>query len=96
MSMTQVQLNVVTELQKIAAELISIRGRLTMITEMWGNEGVANLVDADFQENGVTAHVTQVELAAAAAALVAINTTLGTGAASNASKLLKIVNVVPR
>jgi predicted unusual protein kinase regulating ubiquinone biosynthesis (AarF/ABC1/UbiB family) len=96
MAMTNVQQGIVSELQQIASELISIQSRLTTIASMWTNEGIASLTDADFAALAPFAHVQAAELAAAAGALVAINTTLGSNATSNWAKLLKIVPGVPR
>ena len=94
--MTNVQQNVVAELQKIAGELISIQGRLTAIAAMYTNEGIGSLTDADFAAYGPFAHIVATEFTAAAGALVAVNTTLGSGPSSNWAKLLKIVEGVPR
>ena len=96
MTMTNVQQEIVSELQQIASELISIQARLTTISAMYTNEGIGNLVDADFAALAPFAHIQAAELLAAATALIAINTTLGTNATSNWAKLLKIVPSVPR
>jgi len=96
MAMTNVQKNVVSEIQKIASELISIQARLTSISAMYTNEGIGALTDADFAALAPFAHILAAEFQAAGGALVAINTTLGTNATSNWAKLLKIVEGVPR
>ena len=95
MQMTNLQQNIAVEIQKIAGELISIKARLTTISEMYTNEGMASLTDAQFQEYAPLAHILATEFQAAGVALVAINTTLGTGPTSNSAKLLKIVEGVP-
>lgn len=96
MAMTYVQTQICTEVQTIAEELLSIRGRLTTITEMYGNENIVALDDDAFAAVPRFAHITAAEFGAAAGALVAINTALGTGAGSNSAKLLKIAQKVPR
>lgn len=94
--MNSTQQNICTEIQTIASELISIQARLTSISAMYTNEGIGSLVDADFAAYGPFAHIIATEFAGAAGALVAINTTLGSGPTSNWAKLLKIVGAVPR
>ena len=93
--MRNVQKNIASQVQKTALELCEIKARLTSISAMWTNEAMSNLTDADFAELAEFEHVTAVEFGAAAGALVATNTTLGTDAASNWAKLLKIVDRVP-
>lgn len=95
MAMTNVQQNVVSEIQKIAVELISIQARLTTLSTMYTNESIGSLTDADFAQYAPFAHILAAEFTAAAGALVAINTTLGTNSTSNWAKLLKIVDIVP-
>lgn len=95
MAMTNVQQNVVSEIQKIASELISIQARLTTISAMYSNESIGSLTDADFAAYEPFKHILASEFAAAAGALVAVNTTLGTNSTSNWAKLLKIVDIVP-
>lgn len=96
MAMTNVQMNVVSEMQKIAAELISIQARLTSISSMYTNEGIGALTDADFAAIGPFAHILAAEFTAAASAMVAVRDTLGSNGTSNWAKLLKIVEGVPR
>ena len=94
--MQNVQQNIATEIQSIARELIVIKGRLTTITLMWANEGMGALPDEDFAAIGSFAHITAAEFLAAATALAAIDSTLGTNATSNWAKLVKIVDGVPK
>ena len=61
MPMTNVQQNVASEIQKIAGELISIKARLTTISEMYTNEGMAALTDEQFQEYAPFAHILAAE-----------------------------------
>ncbi len=97
MALTNVQQNIVSELQALAGELLSIKNRLNSLTEMYTNEGIGALTDADFQLYAEFVHITAAELSAAAGALVAVNTALGDfTAGSNVSKLLKILRNVPR
>lgn len=96
MAMTNVQMNVISEIQKIAAELISIQGRLTSISAMYTNENLFLLTDADFAAVAAFQHIQAAEFQAAGAALVAVNNALGSGSNSNWAKLLKIVDSVPR
>lgn len=97
MSMNNTQKNVASEIQRIAAELISIKSRLTTLSSMYANEGMGALVDADFAELAEFAHVTATEFQAAGGALVNVNTTLGDfSVGTNVSKLLRIVTAVPK
>lgn len=97
MAMTIAQQNIASEIQKISSELVSIKGRMTALTQMYTNEGMGNLTDADFATYPEMAHVTGVEFQGAGAALVAINTTLGDWSAnSNVAKMLKILKGMPK
>jgi len=97
MAMTEVQKNIVSEMQTISSELLSIKGRMTSLVGMYANEGIGVLADADLAGTAPFAHVLATELQAAGAALVAINTALGDWtSASNIAKLLKIVTAVPK
>lgn len=95
MAMTMVQQNVCSKIQAIAIDLIAMQQSLTSLGAMWTNENIGSLTDADFAELAPFAHITAAEFVAAGGALVAINTTLGSGAGSNWAKLLKIVTTVP-
>lgn len=96
MAMNSTQQNVASELQTIASQLILMQSRCTMLALMWTNEGMAALTDQDFAELAPFAHVTTAEFTAAATAIAAVNTTLNAGTPSNWSKMLKIVQAVPR
>ena len=95
MAMNAVQQNVCSAIQTIAVDLIAMQQKLTSLGAMWTNENISALTDADFAALAPFAHITAAEFTAAGAALVAINTTLGSGATSNWAKLLKIVTIVP-
>jgi hypothetical protein len=94
--MTNVQKNVASELQAMAAQLVLVQARATLLAAMYANEGMGSLTDADFAEIAPFAHITAVEFAAAAVAISAVVTTLNAGTPSNWSKMLKITETMPR
>jgi hypothetical protein len=97
MATTIAQKNMLSEIQTIASELLSIKARMVSIIAMYTNEGLNDLTDADFVALPEFAHITAVEFQAAVAALVAVNTALGDySASSNVAKLFRIVRGVPR
>lgn len=97
MALNIAQQNVVSELQIMAAEVVKTKYRMIALVQMYTNEAIAALTTEDLQGYADFAHMTATELQEAAAALAAINTTIGDfGAASNAAKLLKIVTSVPK
>ena len=97
MALTIAQQNVVSELQIIAADVIKAKYRMIALVQMYTNESIAALTTGDLQAYADFAHLTAAELQEAAAALAAINTTIGDfGASSNVAKLLKIVTAVPK
>lgn len=97
MPLTIAQQNVVSELQIIASEIIRTKYRMIALVQMYTNESIGSLTTQDLQEYADFAHMTYLELQDAAAALAAINTTIGDfSAATNAAKLLKIVKAVPK
>lgn len=96
MAMTNVQQNVVSELQRMAADLISVQSRATMLAAMYTNENLGNLADADFQAIPPFEHILASEFQAAATAIAAVNTALNAGTPSNWAKMLKIVEAMPR
>jgi hypothetical protein len=97
MALNVVQTNIVSEIQTISSELLSIKGRMTSLVGMYANEGISALTDADYASYPPFAHIIAAELQAAGAALVAINTALGDWTpTSNVAKLLKIVTAVPK
>ena len=97
MATTIVQRNVLSEIQAIASELLSIKARMVSITAMYINEDLGSLTDADFAALAEFAHITATEFRAAGAALVAVNTALGDySPTSNVARLLRIVKAVPK
>jgi hypothetical protein len=97
MSLTLAQQNVVSELQTMASEVVRTKYRMIALVQMYVNESIGSLTTDDLHWYADFAHLTAAELQDAAAALAAINTTIGDfGAASNAAKLLKIVKAVPK
>jgi len=97
MPLTIAQQNVVSELQIMASDVVRTKYRMIALVQMYTNEAIGSLTTEDLQIYAEFAHMTATELQEAAAALAAINTTIGDfGAASNAAKLLKIVKAVPK
>jgi hypothetical protein len=95
--MLNVQKNVASEMQAIAADVLRLKNRLAVVIAMYQTEGMAGLVDADYAELSEFAHVTVPEMTAARNALNEVNTALGEYAAGTAvTRLMRIVNVVPK
>lgn len=95
--MLNVQKNVASEIQTLAGDMLRIKTRLAVAVAMYASENMASLTDADYAELAELAHVTVAEMTAAKNALNEINTALGeytTGTA--ATKLMRVVNVVPK
>jgi hypothetical protein len=94
---TNVQQNILTGMQNMAIQLLELRSQLALVTQMWTNEGMVNLADADIQLLSEFAGVTQVEALACKQAFDALVTSLGDPgtAGTNAYKMLKLVNQVP-
>lgn len=96
MATTNVQKNVLSEMQKIATEQLELKNRLEAVVAMWTAESMNAVTDADLLELPEFAHVTAQELQAAKNGMDAISTAVGAYAAGTpATKLLRIVNVVP-
>jgi len=97
MAMLNVQKNVASEMQAIAADILKIKNRLAVAIAMYASESMAQLTDADYTTLPELAHVTVAEMTAAKNALAEISTALGeytTGTA--AMRLMRIVNAVPK
>jgi len=95
--MLNVQKNVASEMQAIAADVLRLKNRLAVVIAMYQAEGMAGLADADYSELSEFAHVTVTEMTAARNALNEVNTALGEYAAGTAvTRLMRIVNVVPK
>ena len=96
MALTNVQKNVLDEFQILAKQAISLKTRLRNAVEMYGNEGINNLLDADIQSLPSFAGVTVAELQGAKGALDTIATAIGEYTAGTpATKLIKICDNIP-
>ena len=96
MALTTVQKNVLDELQQLAVISIALKSRLRNVVEMYGNESINQLFDADVQELDSFKHVTVAELQGAKNALDTIATAIGEYTAGTpATKLLKVVPNIP-
>lgn len=97
MAMLNVQQNLASELQALAVEYLKLKNRTAVAVAMWQAEGMGSLTDADWAELTEFAHVTAQEATAAKNALGEIDTAIGGYVAgSAATRLMRIVNVVPR
>ena len=97
MAMLNVQKNVASGIQSLAADMLKIKNRLAVAVAMYASESMAQLTDADYTTLPELAHVTVAEMTAAKNALAEISTALGeytTGTA--AMRLMRIVNAVPK
>lgn len=95
--MLNVQKNVASEMQALATDLLKIKNRLAVAVAMYASEGMASLTDDDYAELAELAHVTVAEMTAAKNALSEINTALGEYTVGTAAtKLMRVVNVVPK
>jgi hypothetical protein len=91
-----VQLNVATELQNLAQDMLRIKNKIAVGVAMYAAEGIGALTDADLQANPNFGHITIAELTAAKNALDAINVAMGEYVAgTNATKLMRIVLHIP-
>lgn len=96
MTMTNVQKNAVSGLQDMASQLVSARAKATVLAEMYTNENLSGLTNEDFAEIPAFAHITANEFAAAAAAINGIITALNAGTPAAWTKMLKIVETMPK
>jgi hypothetical protein len=95
--MLNVQKNVASEMQAIAADVLRLKNRLAVVIAMYQAEGMTGLTDADYAELSEFAHVTVIEMTGARNALNELNTALGEYAAGTAvTRLMRIVNSVPK
>lgn len=94
--MLNVQKNIASTMQSLSMDILAIKDKLAVLVQMYGTENMATLVDADYAALPEFAHVTVSEMTGAKNALDAINTAIGDySAGTNATKLVKIVNLVP-
>lgn len=77
MATTPVQKNVIKELQFLSKVLIAYKTRVRNVVEQYGNEGIANLLDADIQALPGLEGVTAQELQAAKGAHDSMATAAG-------------------
>ena len=97
MTMLNVQKNVASEIQALALDILKIKNRLAVAVAMYVAESMSTLTDADYAELPELAHVTVTEMTAAKNALDTINTTVGEYVVgTNATKLMRVVNTVPK
>lgn len=95
--MQNVQKNLASEMQQLAADFLRAKNRLAVTIAMYASENMATLTDADYQELAEFAHVTVAEMTAAKNALNEINTAMGEYVAGTAvTRLMRIVNAVPK
>lgn len=96
MALTNVQKNVLDEMQSLAKQIVAIKTRARNVVEMYGNEGLANVSDADIQALAAFAGVTAQELQAAKAALDTVSTAIGEYIAGTpATRLIRICDNIP-
>lgn len=96
MAMTNARKNGVSEMQAMASLLVSARSKATLLSEIYANEGLANLTDGDFIEVPSFAHITAAEFQTAAVAINSIVTALNAGTPPAWSKMLKITETMPK
>jgi len=96
MTMTNAQKNGVSEMQAMASLLVSARSKATLLSEIYVNEGLASLTDEDFAEVPSFAHITATEFQAAAVAINSIVTSLDAGTPAAWTRMLKIVETMPK
>jgi len=91
------QQNILTAMQSNAIALLELRNKLALLVQMWSNESMTSLSDADIQALVNFSGVTQVEALAAKQAFDAVLASLGDPGTvgTNAFKLLKLANRVP-
>lgn len=96
MALNNVQKNVLDEFQILAKMAIMQKTRLRNAVEMYGNENISQLTDADIQSIPSFAGVTVAELQGAKGALDTIATAIGEYTAGTpATKLIKICDNIP-
>jgi hypothetical protein len=96
MAITKVQMNVLAEMQDLAKLMIALKSRARNVVEMYVNENISTLTDADIQSIPPFAGVSVSELQGAKGALDTVATAIGEYTAGTpATKLIKIVDVIP-
>jgi hypothetical protein len=94
---TSVQQNVLSSMQATAMQLLDLEKTMAFISQMWTNESMQNLADADIQSLPDFAGVTQVMAMACQVAFAATVTAMGDAGTpgTNSYKMLKMANKVP-
>lgn len=96
MALTNVQKNVLDEMQTLAKMTIALKSRARNVVEMYGNEGLATATNEDIQALASFAGVTAAELQAAKGGLDTVATAIGEFVVGTpATKLIKICDNVP-
>ena len=94
--LTNVQKNVLDEMQSLAKQIIAIKTRARNAVEMYSNEGLTNLLDADIQTLSSFAGLTAQELQQAKGALDTVSTAIGEYVAGTpATRLIRICDNIP-
>lgn len=96
MAMTIAQKNTVSGMQDMASRLVKARADATVLAEMYTNEGLAGLTNDDFAAIPAFAHITAAEFQTAAAAISSIVTALNAGTPAAWTKMVKILETMPR
>lgn len=96
MAITNIQVNILDAMQRVALQQLELQNEMTSLVAMWTAESINALTDADIQTLPSFAHVSAAELQAAKNAMDTINTAIGGYVAGTpAIKLLRIVNNIP-
>lgn len=98
MALNSTQQNIASEMRSLAITILGAKAKMEAVTKMWTTEGLGSLTDSDWAELPDFAGVTQSEMQVAKGSFDNILTSLGDyddSPVSNATKLLKISNVVP-
>ena len=95
-TMTAVQQNVASEIQALAAQLVVLRTRASLLAQRYADEDMASLADGDFAAYPQLAHVTAAEFAAGVYVMGVVVSLLEQNTPPNWARLLKITASVPR
>lgn len=97
MTANNTQVNILDGMQNMAMLLLDLRSRMALTSQMWTNESVGSLVDADIQTLATFAGVTAAEALGVKQVFDVLVTALGDPgtAGTNAYKLLKMANNIP-
>jgi hypothetical protein len=96
MALTNIQKNVLDELQALAMIELDWKSRARNFVEMYGNEGIGSLTDSDIQSIPSMAQCTASEVQGAKNAVSDLSTAIGEYVAGTAAtKLIKVVPNIP-